>query len=77
LTRGIGPWSTLMSLRGFSRRLEDELGEWIHDAWANAAEMHICFYEGWCTGKDVGTAYKRVERLVREVATRIKKLGFI
>ena len=56
----------------YKRRLEDELGEWVHDAWANATEMHICFYEGWCNERDIRTAYKRVEKLVREVATRIK-----
>jgi hypothetical protein len=35
--------------------------------------MHICFYEGWCAGKDVETAYKRVERLVKEVDSLIKR----
>lgn len=40
----------------------------------NATGMHVCFYEGWRTEswKDVGVACKRVEKLVREVATRIK-----
>jgi len=57
----------------YKRRLEDELGEWVHDAWANAAEMHICFYEGWCTEKDVEAALKRIEKLVKEIQLRIKK----
>lgn len=52
----------------FKRKLEEELGEWVHDAWMNAISMHICFYEGWCAEKDISMAYKRVERLVREVA---------
>jgi len=29
----------------YKRRLEDKLGEWVHDSWASAAEMHVCFYE--------------------------------
>ena len=57
----------------WKRRLEDELGEWVSDAWAQANAMHTCFYEGWCTGKDVTTAWKRIEKLVREVAFLIKK----
>ncbi len=51
----------------YKRRLEDELGEWVHDSWASATEMHVCFYEGWCTEKDVATAYKRVEKLVNKL----------
>ncbi len=57
----------------YKRRLENELGEWVHDSWASAAEMHICFYEGWCAGKDVTTAKKRVERLVKEVASLVRR----
>jgi len=30
------------------------------------------FYEGWCDSKDVENAYKRVEKLVKEIASRIK-----
>ena len=56
----------------YKRGLEDELGEWVSDAWNAGNTMHICFYEAWCTGKDVSTAYKRVEKLVKEVAARIK-----
>jgi hypothetical protein len=57
----------------YKRRLEEELGEWIHDSWASATEMHVCFYEGWCAEKDVEEAYKRVEKLVREVASLVEK----
>ena len=57
----------------YKRRLGEELGEWVHDSWASATEMHVCFYEGWCSGKDVENAYKRIEKLVREVATLVKK----
>jgi len=56
----------------YSKKLMDELGEWIHDAWMSAAGMHICFYEGWCTQKHVEEAMKRVEKLVKEVAERIR-----
>ncbi len=57
----------------YKRRLIGELGEWVGDAWARATEMHVCFYEGWCAGEDVEAALKHVEKLVREVASRIKK----
>lgn len=57
----------------YKRRLGEELGEWVHDSWANATEMHVCFYEGWCKEKDVNTARKRIEKLVKEVASLIKK----
>jgi len=59
----------------YKRRLEGELGDWVHDSWANAAEMHVCFYEAWCAEKDVEKAGKRIEKLVKEVASLIKKRG--
>ncbi len=57
----------------WKRRLEDEPGEWVHDAWADATAMHVCFYEDWCKEKDVATARKRVERPVKEVASLISR----
>ena len=57
----------------WKRRLEDELGEWVSDAWYAANTMHVCFYEGWCKEKDVATARKRIEKLVKEVASLVKK----
>ncbi len=57
----------------WKRRLEDELGEWVSDAWAQASAMHTCFYEGWCAEKDIATAEKRVEKLVKEVASLIRR----
>jgi hypothetical protein len=57
----------------YKRRLEEELGEWVHDAWMNATGMHVCFYEGWCAEKDIEDAYKRIERLVKEVASLLKE----
>ena len=59
----------------YKRRLEDEFGEWVSDAWNAGSTMHICSYENWCAEKDVSTAYKRVEKLIREVATRIKNVN--
>ena len=59
-------------LWAYKRVIEDELGEWVHDAWMNATGMHVCFYEGWCVGRDVESALKRVERLVREVAKLVR-----
>ncbi len=56
----------------YKRRLEDELGEWVGDAWAHASTMHICFYEGWCGKRDVATAHKRVKKLVEELAAMIE-----
>lgn len=57
----------------YKRRLEDELGEWVSDSWNAGNTMHVCFYENWCTRKDVEPALKRVEKLVKEVASRIKQ----
>ena len=56
----------------YKRRLEEELGDWVSDAWAQANAMHVCFYEGWCAEKDAKNAYKRIEKLVKEVASLIK-----
>ena len=57
----------------YKRRLEEELGEWVHDSWASATEMHVCFYEGWCTEKDIENAHKRVEKLIKGVASLLKE----
>ena len=57
----------------YMRRLEDEFGEWVHDSWMSATGMHVCFYEGWCKEKDVATAMKRIEKLVKKVASLVKK----
>jgi len=55
----------------YSKKLIEELGEWVYDAWMAANGMHTCFYEDWCTDRHVEEAIKRVERLVREVGERI------
>ncbi len=57
----------------YKRIMARELGEWVRNSWARATEMHICFYEGWCTADDVESSIKSVEKLVGEVANKIKK----
>ncbi len=52
----------------YKRRLEDELGKWVYDAWMAANGMHTCFYEAWCSRRDVEEAMKRIRRLVEAVA---------
>ncbi len=56
------------------RKLIKELGKWVHNSWANATEMHICFYEGWCSREDIENSIEAIEKLVREVASRIKTM---
>ena len=55
--------------------LVDELGEWVREAWYAGHSMHTCFYEGWCTIRDVEDSLKRIERLVSEVSKRILGRG--
>jgi hypothetical protein len=57
----------------YKRRLEEELGEWVSDAWFAGNSMHVCFYEDWCAERDVEDAYKRIEKLVKKVASLIKQ----
>jgi len=55
----------------YKRKLEEELGEWVYDAWMAANGMHKCFYEDWCTEKDVEEALTRVKKLVEEIKQRV------
>ncbi|RLE94591.1 MAG: hypothetical protein DRJ55_02725 [Thermoprotei archaeon] len=55
----------------YKRKLEEELGEWVYDAWMAANGMHTCFYEDWCTEKDVEEALTRVKKLVEEIKQRV------
>ncbi len=50
-----------------------ELGEWVRNAWAHASSMHVCFYEGWCTKRDVEASLKSVEKLVKATAEIVLK----
>jgi len=56
----------------YKDKLAEEYGEWIDIAWAQANSMHTCFYEGWCSRRSVEIALKHVERLVREISSRIR-----
>nr|WP_231818652.1 PaREP1 family protein [Thermoproteus tenax] len=55
----------------YAEKIAEELGDWVHDAWAQANAMHINFYEGWATADQVAAAFRRVERLVKEIAGRV------
>ncbi len=55
----------------YSKRIMEEFGEWVYDAWMAANGMHTCFYEGWCIKEHVEHALKRVRRLVEEVANKV------
>ncbi|NPA05452.1 MAG: hypothetical protein GXO09_05100, partial [Crenarchaeota archaeon] len=57
----------------YERELEEELGEWVYDAWMAANGMHTCFYGGWCTERHVEEALPRIRRLVEEVARIISE----
>ncbi len=56
----------------YKRVMERDVGEWVHNAWMNAVGMHVCFYEGWCVGEDVGRALEEIARLVEGVERRVK-----
>lgn len=53
--------------------MSKEIGEWVREVWMMASSMHICFYEGWCIGRDIEVTYKHVEKLVKEIEGRIRK----
>ncbi len=40
----------------------EDLGEWVRDSWNAGTSMHTCFYENWCTNRDVEMNLGRVER---------------
>jgi len=58
-------------LWGYMRVLARDMGAWVRETWMYANGVHTCFYEGWCAKDDVEDAYKRIEKLVGEVAFRI------
>ncbi len=55
--------------------MAEELGEWVHDAWAHANAMHVNFSEGWVSGEQVAAALNGVRRLVEAVAGRVLGAG--
>ncbi len=56
----------------YKDKVASDLGEWVRDTWVYANSMHTCFYEGWCTRRDIETAIKHVEKLVKEIEKKIK-----
>lgn len=50
-----------------------DIGEWIRDSWMHAASMHVNFYEGWATRRDVEIALNKTEKLVSAIAERLSK----
>ncbi len=50
-----------------------ELGEWVRDAFYAGHAMHTCFYEGWCSADSVKASLNRVEKLVKEIGTMVRK----
>ncbi len=57
----------------YKRVMEKELGGWVYEVWAIAQSMYTCFYEGWCIKEDVEKALEPIEKLVKEVTSRIKE----
>jgi PaREP1/PaREP8 domain containing family protein len=55
----------------YAKKVAEELGEWVHDAWAHANAMYVNFYVGWVSGEQVAAALNRVRRLVEAVAGRV------
>ncbi|MGC9050525.1 PaREP1 family protein [Pyrobaculum sp.] len=55
----------------YKDKIAAELGDWVHDAWAQANAMHINFYEGWATEISVELALHRVRQLVFEIVQKI------
>jgi len=49
-----------------------ELGEWVRDSWNAGNSMHTCFYEEWCTHKDVENSLTKIKKLVEQVEERIR-----
>ena len=57
----------------YMRLMAKEVGSWVREAWMYASGMHTCFYEGWCAGEDVEDSLGPIEKLVKEVASLVKK----
>ena len=57
----------------YMRLMAREVGHWVRGAWMYAIGMHTCFYEGWCAREDVEDALKNIEKLVKEIASLVKK----
>jgi hypothetical protein len=42
-----------------------------------ANSMHIYFHGGWCSREDLEEAYKRIKRLIEEIAKRMRELRYM
>ena len=50
----------------------DELGGWVSRVFREASSLHTCFYEGWCTERDVRDVLPGVERLLEAIRARVE-----
>ena len=50
----------------------DELGGWVSRVFREASSLHTCFYEGWCTERDVRDVLPGVERLLGAIRARVE-----
>jgi hypothetical protein len=51
--------------------IADDIGGWFRAAFREASALHTCFYEGWCTGRDVQETLSHIEKLVNEIWRKI------
>ncbi len=59
-------------LWNYKNSVAEELGMWVSEVFREASSMHTCFYEGWCTRKDVEEVMSKVEKLVNAIKDKIK-----
>jgi len=52
----------------YKDKVVSELGEWVGKVFREAGGLHVCFYEGWCTRRDVEAVIPEAEKLVKEIA---------
>lgn len=60
-------------LWGYKDVVVEDLGKWVRDSWNAGTSMHTCFYENWCTRKDVEENLEKVEKLVKEIEAKIRE----
>lgn len=51
----------------------EDLGEWVRDSWNAGTSMHTCFYEKWCTRRDVEENIGKAEKLVKNIEAKIRR----
>ncbi|MDJ0269473.1 MAG: PaREP1 family protein [Aigarchaeota archaeon] len=55
----------------YKSKIAEELGEWIHDAWAQANAMHTNFYERWADKQSIQKALDSVEKLIEAIYQKV------